>query len=389
MNRLCTVAAGLLLLGLTGCGDDVSDVGIGLIDDQAGAPETLVLDVPAVAVSPDIDVTGNTDRVLGGRVADPRFGTIAATGLLDVSSVVRTQNFLDGPLEQATLRLAPDYVYGDTLAPVTFTLRDVAEEVATVGADVETELPLGAPITTFTFAPTDTLVEVALPADWIAANDTTLRSATLDASFHGFVIEPTMDGNAVVGFDAGGSTLLAVAGGDSTVFDVDLDDTAADGKTLSVVTRLTAPDAPAGLLPVQDGAGPTAQFTLALDAEELRSAALNRAVLRVYADTLATTSDAPDFVRPLLRQLNLIGIDADGSVVLIDNATLDADGAFVFDAVAVRQVLQDLLLGSDLVERFQLAAPSNANSVDVLLLYDASDAANDPEAILTITPVNN
>jgi len=62
----------LLLLLATGC-DDPSAVGIGLIGEE-GLPVTVRLPADSVLTASQKDRTGNTARVLAGRVADPLVG---------------------------------------------------------------------------------------------------------------------------------------------------------------------------------------------------------------------------------------------------------------------------------------------------------------------------
>ncbi len=114
----------LLLLLATGC-DDPSAVGIGLIDEE-GLPVTVRLPADSVLTASQKDRTGNTARVLAGRVADPLVGTLSATGYVDF--VMSGTALVDTTIVGVRLELPRDYVYGDTLGSVTLALHDMTED---------------------------------------------------------------------------------------------------------------------------------------------------------------------------------------------------------------------------------------------------------------------
>ncbi len=367
-------AAALCLLLLAAC-ENPAGLSDGFSDFNENDPAARILPADSAMLAPLDDFTGSfltttgfrSFRALAGRVDDPDFGTITAQGYLDVlppSSF--PEGFRDRPIEGATLRLARGYVYGDTLAPTRFDVRQVAEEWNAVVAPSDTLFPvMDGVITSFEVVPGDTLVEVALPADWIAANDTTLRSAQVSTLFHGFRLEAQESGNAVYGF-TGASSLELVSAEDTVRYQA------------SELFSNVAVDPPAspladGLIRLQDGTG--LGLELDFDLDTLGLAALNTAFLRLNADTLA--AEAPTgFVRPLARELALFGLperdegdDEDPTPVFITSAMLNEESqTFSFSSPLLTGLLQDLVLDRSRLEGFAVGFPSAPSSLDVVPL---------------------
>ena len=306
----------LLLFTCTAC-EDPSNVGVGLVG-EGGEPVLETIDVTEFDTTAERDVTGNTQRLLAGTVADPLLGTITATGFLDVLTTAGDDvtGFRDSALVSATLQLVPDYVYGDTTREVTLTLFDVPEEVNATSAFADTTLAAGAAITTFSFLPTDTLVTIPLPGTWIAANDTTLRSTSLTSVFHGFQLAAAPGSNsAVVGFDRSESLLEAVAGTD-TVFFGQTTTSSVGFKSLTSISREGEPALAVEREVLQDGIGPGVRLDFDVSTTDLLGEALNRAEIVVYTDASTLEQNAPaGFARPPLDLVELVGVNEEGNVI--------------------------------------------------------------------------
>lgn len=375
-----------LLLTLTAC-EDPSNVGLGLIGEQGGNAEVEVVTPSTFESTPAEDLTGNTVRVLAGTVNDPLLATISATGYLDIGSRSTT---ISDPITEASLRLVPDYLYGDTTAIFTLTLREMPEEWEATGRNADTTLVAGAELAQVTFAASDTLVVVDLPQAWVEANDAFLRDTTFFAEVHGFQLDVS-GGNAVVGFDSGTSRFRTIAA-DTVDFRF--------GKTLTSLARTGTPAVPPNRVLLQDGVGPAVALNFDFDAA-LPDGAVNRAILRAFADTLALGQDAPpNFVRPSIERLQLIGIDEDGEEFLLyrasfvaekvefDSARLGIGSAdnFSVDRILLGQMIQEAILGNPRFARLRLEVPAGLNSISALFLYDQQSGETAPAAVLTLTP---
>ncbi len=375
---LTILLSGLLLLAAC---DDASTVGIGLVDEQ-GDPEVRAFAPTLFEAVPIKDETGNAQRVLAGQADDPLLGTLAATGYVDFQ---RTPFDTTGApaITGVSLRLRPDYVYGDTTATLSLGLYDMVEDWVSAGAHADTTLSKGPLVTAFDLLPTDTLVTVELPPDWIARNDTTLRSGTFESSFHGFALEATA-GNAVVGFN-GATGVLRVATEKDTV-------DYAVFRTLSTLRRDTTATLPPHLAVVQDGAGQGVRLNFDFGGDDLREMPLNGAILRLFADTLTAGTAPAHFVRPLLLRLQLVAASEDDTRFVLGEATLSDEGYYRFspplavNLFSLRELLQRAFFGEQLYDYFELRAPTNLNTINAMLLFDAGAGAQAPEVLLTISP---
>ncbi len=369
----------LLLLLATGC-DDPSAVGIGLVGEES-LPVTVRLPADSVLTASQKDRTGNTARVLAGRVADPLTGTLSAIGYVDfvMSGTARVDTTIVG----VRLELPRDYVYGDTLGSVTLALRDMTAAWPYAGVGSDTTLTAGPLVRTFTFAPTDTLVQVDLPAAWIATHDTTFRSNTFATSFHGFQLAPDGD-NAVVGFRFSNIRLLVFTATDTLTL------TASQG--LTTVARESAPSLPEGRVLLQDGLGQVVRLRFNFAADRVRAAGLHAALLEVPIDSLQLKQTPAGFVRPLPSTVRLIGVNAEGGVpvtslgepIVLATATLK-NGRLQFRLGSTSlQTLQRLMLGETPVQYLQLEFSIHDNTLGPLLLY--AEPTLRPTLILMVTP---
>jgi len=359
------------LLTLTAC-DDPSNVGIELVEEGGGEPVVRVLTPSMIEEEPINDITGAVPRVLAGQVNDPMLGTITATGYLDFQ---RVDSVNASDITGVMLRLVRDYVYGDTLAALTLTVRELTEEWNALGARADTTLPLGASVTTFTFEPLDSLITVDLPETWVRDNDTTLVSFHFGEVFHGFALEATA-AEAVVGFDFNQSFLRITTEQDTLDYPVSL--------TLSGVIRTGQPTIPEGRFLIQDGTGPTLSFNV--DFDGLDDTPLNAAFVRFFADTLTIQETPPNFVRPLIETLQLVRITEEDAAFVMAEASLDDNGSYRFSDATLREVLQQTFFGQDLYDHFALRIPFTDNTISVMLLFDATSDETAPEVLLTLSP---
>jgi len=363
---------------LSGC-DDPSAVGIGLIDDQ-GLPKVVRLPADSLLPTLQVDRTGNTTKLLAGRVEDPLLGTHVAWGFVDFSMTRRP----DTTIRSVILELPRNYRYGDTLATLTLALHDMPEEWPYLGVPADTTLTLGPLIRTFTLSSTDTLVRVELPTSWIAANDTTLRSTTFTTSFHGFALTPG-EGNAIWGFRATGIRLVVITATDTLQL--------SSSKWLTTLQHPTPPQLPANRLLLQDGSGMVVRLHFPFTADSVHHAGLHAAVLEVPLDTLTLRQLPPHFSRPAPPIVRLVGVDAAGNVPLssLGNPRLQAtatpsQGRLRFQLTGTAlQTLQRMLMGETPVQYLQLEFPTTDNTLGAVLLY-RNPANMRPTLILTLTP---
>ena len=383
----------LFLLVCAAC-EDPSNVGVGLVG-EGGEPVLERADAVRLDTTAKRDVTGNTQRLLAGTVADPLLGTIAAEGFLDVLTISGDDvaGFRDTMLTSATLQLVPDYVYGDTTQEVAFTLFSIPEEFNATSAFADTTITAGEAITTFRFLPTDSLVTVPLPETWIAEYDTTLRSTSLTSVFHGFKLAAAPgSGNAVVGFDRSETVLEAIAGADTVLFGQTSGNTVGF-KSLTSLSR----EAEAALIldraVLQDGVGPGVRLDFDLDT--FVGEALNRAEIHVYADMQALQQNTPaGFARTPIETVELIGVDEDGNVpslpdgspVLSIFAEADEEGRLRFSSNVLRVLIQEKLLEREgEIDHFELRAPPALTTISPLLFYPVGSGETAPQVQLTLT----
>ncbi len=373
-------AAALCLLLLAAC-EDPSGVGLTVLDPGENDPRARSLPADSVAFAPLDDVTGaflttqgfSAFRALAGRVDDPLFGTTSARAYLDV---LPPQSFPDGfrdrPVEQAILRLNRTYVYGDTTMATRLDLRQISEEWNAVGAQADTLFPvMDEVITSFDVSASDSLVEVTLPAAWIAANDTTLRSTSFSTIFHGFQLSPSDQASAVYGF-TGASSLELISAEDTVRYGASELFSGIEGPA----TDPTATD----LLLLQDGT--SRGLELRFDLADLQQSSINAVFLRVNADTSAATMDLPaGFVRPFARQLSLYGFIEGEDPVLLSTATLNEERqTFSFASTLLTGLFQDIVLDRSDLEGFALGFPPALSTIDVIPLAAPSEAGCGTEA---------
>ena len=374
-RHLLPVLGGVLMLVLAACGDASSNVGLGLVEEGSQPVVREVTPTLFEATSLN-DVTGAVPRVLAGKVNDPLVGTIATTGYIDFRGGFDTTQ--TAPLNSVTLRLARDYIYGDTLAMVTLNLLDIPEDWESLGRRADTTLSVGGLVTTFSFSPAESLVTVPLPEGWVNDNLATLRSADFDTLFHGFALE-AVTSEAVVGFDFDRSDLRLITDDDTTEYDL--------SRTISGIVRETEPTLPDGMVLLQDGTGPSVRLNF--DLGDFTETPLNGVVLRFFADTTAVQNAPPNFHRPLVQTLQLVQVlDSDPSVpaVFIAEVELSEDGDYRFSGGTLGNFFQETFFGLETFEYLELRTPILDNTINFMLLHDAASGEKAPEALFTISP---
>jgi len=375
--------ASLALLFLSAC-EDPSNVGISLVDEQAGEPEIVSVSPTPFENEPLRDVTGNspgTHRTLAGEVIDPVLGTLTAIGYLDFQAPTSPSDaFTTGPVTSVRLLMTRDYTYGDTTATVSLILSGMEENWESLGARADTVLTAGALVHTFSVSAQDTLITVPLPASWVSEKEGLLRSTTFTDDFHGFQLA-WESGEAVLGFSPGTSSMEVVSGSDTLYFAIT--------KTLSTLTRANAPQLPEGRVLLQDGFGPGINLNFDFKAAAVSDNALNRVIIRLPTDTETLRQQSPEhFYRPPIGLVGLFGITTEENTLAVVEGRLDEDGVLSFEGSALRNVFQQMMLDNNTFERFQIWVPIEDNTINPLLFYGPGTGAPQPEAVLTITPVN-
>lgn len=359
----------LLIVALAAC-DDPSPVGVDLVDEQSGTPFVLEVESSEPVSMPASEATGNAARALFGTVDDPLLGRTETIGYLDfVSPGVLTQNFENSPVESAALLLLTDYVYGDSVSEISVSLRSVDLEWSGTGATSDTTIFVGDVITESPQRPQSGVFEIPLPADWVAQWDTTMRGTSFGDAFHGFELSTTTT-SAVIGTQVLGSSIRAIAAGDTTFFSA--------GRSLTRVIDPTGPVPVAGGYVFQDGQGKAAAFTPQLP--DNRSVVLNRGIVRVPADTSLSVDTPRAFARPALAQLQLDWVSRDGSRVPIALANRGATH-YEFESIQLHDSLSVFIKGRSALDRLEVRAPDQNNSISVILLPTS------PVLHLAVTPV--
>jgi hypothetical protein len=367
-----------LLLIVSGC-DDPSSAGLEFVNDDGARPTVTVQEASAGVEEPEVrDETGGDSRVLAGTVADPVTGSVSTTGYLDFSEPSAPPSaFRNGPVTEVTLRLVRDYVYGDTVTVGTLVLNDMDHEWTSLSVPADSELVAGIEAASVQFTPSDSVVLVALPAEWVAANDLQLRSAGSDTLFHGFQLT-AIGTNAVIGFRTTSVTLDVVSGGEQLEFPVN--------RRLTTARRLSPTTPPAERLTVQDTAGPGVVLHFDLSDDTLATAVINRAEIRVIVDTLALRSNTPpNFVRPEVPRLELHAATTAGGSIVLGTANVD-NGVAAFSGSLVRAALQGLAEGVGVVDHFRVVVAADVSSVGAVVL-NAPGTGQGPTAEITASKI--
>jgi hypothetical protein len=386
---------GLLALGLLAACQDPSGVGLGLIDEEGGDPSLVLLLPEDLTLGDREDVTGGyadgtlptQERILVGAVMDPDFGDVEAHAYLDVRPpTVVPSGFTERTITSATLRLARDYVYGDSTATLALALYEItADEWNPVGAGADTTFAVGDLLDTYDVSASDTLSTLRLPEAWVDANDELLRSDSALAAINGFQLrlDDGAAGGAVVGFDALRSTLRLTTSEDTVDYPL--------REVFTHVERGDAPPPSDDVLVLREGAGEALRFTLPFDS--LSDVAVARASFRLTVDP--DLLDAGTLARALPPELVLLGVtDAD---VRLSLATAEFDASsdtYSFTSGSLASAVQDAVLGSSIFEHYEIEPVRNPATVGVLpvVVGPAPGTGEDerrPRLVLTVVPASN
>lgn len=397
----------LLVLPISAC-DDPSSAGLELVGSGEGllvqttlpatSADTASLSVSPLTggLAPGSQQSSGVSRALMGSVRDPLFGAITATGYLDFSvNEAPPTRFLDSAtVRSATLELDRSYLYGDSIQTVSVQLRDMPTTWSPSGARADTSLEAGAPIATYQLSPADSSFSMELPADWIARNDTTLRSRNFASVFHGFQLHPEA-GNAVVGVQGSSGRLQVITDQDTVLYPV--------SQLLTTLRRTPPPESPRHRLPLQSGVGPEVHLPFSFDTTlvvqegekkdtlhtTLKGQGVNGATLYITPDTTRLNDTPAQFARPSLQNLSLFGVFPNGDEVLLVNTSERTEsGTFRFSSPSLRQALQAVLLGEETFSHFRLSPALrqssggrliNPVSISPTLLYESNAACADDE----------
>ncbi len=371
-----------LTLSVAACTDKPSDVGIGLVDSQAGAPQEISQEASLFASRSSADVTGGEAasgaiRALAGRVEDPSLGTIDVTGYIDfVQLTALSTTFKTSTVTFAELSLVSDYVYGDTLSPLSLRLTDLSDEWRAIGVPADTTIAVGTVASESTFLPVSDTLKFQFSPSWIDRNAPQLQSDDPINAFHGFQID-YVDGNAVVGFGLPGSIMRVAVPGDTVSFQVT--------RVLSTITR-DEPSVPNGFLLLQDGTRARADLTFDFDSGQLQANAIHRSIISINTGNPNLITPV-GFVRPMLSTLSLAAVTSDVGVGLtLSTASIGEDGRFVFDNNVLNTVVQNVVLGKGSFQRFEVFAPVAESTLDVLFIHDIPGGEG-PHAMFTVTAI--
>lgn len=378
----------LLALLLAAC-DNPTGVGAELVDSSRERPEEVHLAPTRMEIASEPDITGfvwNTAasasnyRILSGVTEDPLLGSIRADGYVDFFAPAATPSeaFTSNPVSSATLLLLRSYVYGDTTQPVTLRLHDLPDAWTATGGTADTVITGTTPVTEVTLPPTGGYAEIPLPAAWIDRWDAVLRGTTFAADFHGFRVEP-VGGDAVIGFALAGSSLRAVAGGDTTYFLASqmLTGLAFDPGSPAVPDRVT----------LQDGRGIGVVVPFDFTDERVQSGAVSRIRIEIPVDTLLSLPDRPGYVRPRVSvvQLDAVALDPPDRAILA-LASAGEDGILRFESNDLDDVVLRVLQDALPVDHFELRVDPARHGLDVLFLAAPTDPDHVPRATLTVVP---
>lgn len=393
----------VLLAGLLGCTlvacDAPTDVGADLIGEEGTEPQRVRL-LPETLTSETTPQTTGAVRssisgfanqvftVLTGTVDDPLFGRTTATGFLDVTAPLTADAFRNGTVQAAELRLLRRYVYGDTLSGGTLIVSAMPEAWEALNRKADTTLTLGPEITRVEFAPTDSLIIVPLPETWLAEQTAVLQSVAFDTLFHGFALQ-TLGNNSVLGFNGPQSLLRVEASTDTVSF--------LTAQLLSTLQTEPGPALPESRLAIRAGLGETVSMTFNFVDSLFGGSVLNRAALSVQADSMALRQNQPpNFVRPAIVQLNLMGVqDVDGTRTLLRSALPDSAQTYTFpsntavaNTTTLLRALQEAILGEPRYDRYVIEVVPGDVSINSLLLFGPDETTIGPDLLLTLTKSN-
>jgi hypothetical protein len=423
---------GVVLLSVVSCSDPAS-VGTGLGPDSlsGGDPDTRNVVPSRLDTARVPPLTGfvasplNQDRswrFLTGTVDDPLAGPIEAAGYVDfLGTESRPSTFQDLPASafDVQLRLRRAYLHGDTTSTLSMQLYDLAGDADMARAPADTTFAAEAtPVRpeAYSVSPTDTLVSLSLPDEWVEEHIATLKDSARfdDGSFDGFRLTAT-GGNVVVGFEHGSATLRLASESDTVDF-----------RSEQSFTRIERTGPPPSLaedrLLLQDGVGVGLSMAWSdgqIDSLANANLVLNRAEISVPVDTtLLLPPDGSNFVRPLPSGYRVLATRTEGSpscgafqlfalTETGDECIFSTEPAWVPEAARpvsdqTFTVFDRWFVDGPPFSRFRMeitarasASPSGQetarrglpSTTPVVIRTDAATVESLPRAILTVTPL--
>ncbi len=370
----------ILFLFIAACGDEPSEVGIGLVDAQSARTTTEVLPVLNLASDGPADETGGSlaggaSGFLAGRVVDPAVGVIARDAFVDFAPGTTPGQHVGQVVESVELRFPVSYVLGDTLSTLSLQIHAMTDEWVAEGRQADTTLTTGALITEVDVDVTSDTLRIPMPEGWVAANAQRLLSTDMQTLFNGFRLHVDA-GNAIIGSSLFGSRLQVMLGsGERVDFPLSRFLTAVDRS----VPGATDPLPPHVLVD-------TGLSSLSLTFPIPDTVSVHRAELRVDIAP-PPESDGPGFARPAFTTLALRAVTEDGTSSLdIETVAVDANGRAEFRNGIITDIIQQASLAASNFDRFELYIPVSSTSVGHHRLRQ--DADGTPRLLLTYSPMN-
>ncbi len=383
----------LAVLLLSAC-EDPSNVGLGVIGESGGDPVRMELPPTAQRSEFEPTVTSNVRsslgytigaaRILTGSVVDPVFGTVVTKAYIDVARTSSgSTDYESGALTSVELILAPNYVYGDTMATTELVISEMGFDWPATNLPADTSLTVGAEIVRVEFPYPDSTITIAFPDDWILAHAADLLSVDIADRLDGFELSTT-DPSAVVGFNASSALFRITTStgvGDLIV-----------SKIFTHVERTGDGAIPAGRAVLQDGTGQGLGFDFNFAADSIQGSAISRVVIELMIDQ-ETLGDTPEhFVRPAPAQFDFLGIREDGTTQLLRSAVAGSESIrFVSTTAAtgertILRTVQRASAGNPDYVTYRVVISETQAAVNPILVFDSSADSDNPKAILTLTP---
>ncbi len=366
LRRTALALSGAFIF-LAAC-QDPSGVGLDVIGEEAADPNVSVVSTDMVSLADQDNLTGGfasglspvQSRVLVGAATDPLLGDVSAFAYVDFvppSSI--PDGFLERVIVSASLRLVRDYVYGDSTAMVPIQLHQMDMAWLPIGAPSDSTFEAGAILVEQTVLAQDSVVALTLPNSWVTQFNEILRSDSVASAIDGFQVRlpgGSMPG-AVMGFNAALSTLRVLTAEDTVDYPL--------FEVFSHIERGDAAPPPDNRLFLRAGASETVVLTFPF--EEFEDLPLANATLRLTVDP--TLLDQPGFARSLPQTISLFGRTEDDDRLSIVNATLDEEtNSYAFVSATLTAIIQEALLGSAIVEQFEISIAPSPASLDALPL---------------------
>jgi hypothetical protein len=383
----------LATIAIAGC-EDPSNVGLGIIGEEGSEPTRLELggvklpDERTAVVTGGIragSVYSGPGRYLVGKADDPLFGLIEATAYVDYATPTTVpESFRNGTVDNVVLVFDRDaYVYGDTTLSTRFVLSDMNQAWAAFGTTSDTTLAAGDSVISIEYTATQGDFSLVMPEAWVSEHSDELIDEDFTNIFNGFQIRAT-EPSAVSGF-LGLPAYMRVT---TTTGSVDYP----MSKILTTLTKESEPDH-ADRTVLQDGIGDNAILDFGFGVDSISAAAISRTVVEARVD-LSVFEDLPaNFVRPIPSQIDLVGIEPDGTRRVLRSAVIQNEGRLRFvsnsatpgEFTLVRSV-QLAVTGNSQFEKYAIAIAGTQAGIGAALLYNGESVEDAPSAIITLVP---